>query len=81
MHCKFNFLVTLLVVCCRAGRLQEPINILAYVHKKRLRLPFSPHRAKHALSCMFHQRWHSEGSLTRFVTQTALCASLTHITI
>jgi hypothetical protein len=43
MHCKLNFLVTPLLVCYRAGRFEEPINILAHVHKKRPRLPHSPH--------------------------------------
>jgi hypothetical protein len=43
MHCKLNFLVTLLLVCYRAGRLEEPINILVNVHKKRPLLPLSPH--------------------------------------
>ena len=43
MPCKLNFLVTLLLVCYRAGRLEEPINILAHVHKKQPRLPHFPH--------------------------------------
>jgi hypothetical protein len=77
MHSKLNFLVTLLLVCYRTGRLEEPFNILAHVHKKRP--PTAPLTASVSVSpsheC-FINAGTAKASLSRFVTQTALCASL-----
>jgi hypothetical protein len=78
MYYMLNFVVTLVLVCYRAGRLEEPINILAHVRKKRP--PTAPLSASVSVSAShecFINAGTAKASLSRFVTQTALCASLT----